>query len=86
LLGWCRRGRAPFVFCFLRVWCGLCGGGRGGRGVCRWWCGRGAGFGGGSEDEAVADQCEPLVGEFGLEKLVIGAGEEVGIVAGDGGD
>jgi len=48
--------------------------------------GRRAGFGGRSQDEALADEGEALLGKFSLEKLVFGAGEEVGLGAGDGGD
>jgi hypothetical protein len=47
--------------------------------------GRGLGFGGRGEDEAVADQGKAFLGEFGLEELVLGAGEKVGGVAGKGG-
>jgi len=46
---------------------------------------RGAGFCGGSEDEAFADEGEAGLGKFGLEELVFRAGEKVGIGAGDGG-
>ena len=61
------------------------------------WCGRvglrgwlrrsrwRAGFGGRGEDEAFADKCEALLGEFGLEELVFRAGEKVGFGAGDRG-
>ena len=51
------------------------------------WRGRwGARFGGRGEDEAFADQGKAYLGKFSLEELVFGAGKEVGIVAGDGGD
>ena len=46
----------------------------------------GAGFGGRGQDEALADQGEALLREFGLQELVFRAGEEVGPGAGDGGD
>src|SRR5271165_5377136 len=46
---------------------------------------RGAGFGGGCENEAFADKGEAFVRKFSLEELVFGAGEEVCDSAGDGG-
>ena len=60
----------------------------------RWGCGRSlsgfcwwrTGFCGRGEDEILADQGEALLGEFGLEKLIFGAGEEIRCGAGDGGD
>jgi hypothetical protein len=55
-----------------------------------WWSvcigGRCAGFGRWREDKPSADEGKALQGEFGLEKLVLRAGEEVGGGSGDGGD
>ena len=48
--------------------------------------GRGARGRGRCEDETVADQSKAWLGEFGLQELVFGPGEQVGIRPGDGGD
>src|SRR6266568_3640110 len=40
----------------------------------------------GREDKAFADQGEALLGEFGLQVLVVVSAEKVGFIAGDGGD
>jgi hypothetical protein len=50
-----------------------------------WASGVAAGRGRG-EDKTLADQGEAHLREFGLEKLIFRAGEEVGFSAGDGGD
>jgi hypothetical protein len=48
--------------------------------------GRSNGTGGRGEDEAVADEGETLLWELGLKELIVGAGEELGLGAGDGRD
>jgi hypothetical protein len=47
--------------------------------------GRCAGFGGRRQDETFADEGEALLGEFGLEELVVRAGEDVCGGTGEGG-
>ena len=53
---------------------------------CSLFGGRGDGTGGRGEDEAVAAEGEALLGEFGLEELVVRAGEELCLGSSDGGD
>ena len=50
-----------------------------GRWRCAWLCGWG-------QHESLADQSETLLWEFGLKKLVVGAGKQVSVAICDGGD